>query len=706
MKMSGFVPCPGNVSTSVNKRNSTFCPRLSVALLLRKWNWRTGSAGVSPARRRRSQAGEGEARTVPGNFHALWRRSAAWGLMSAMPLVVLSAPKEPGDLPLDPAPRLAVRQRRQAQAAAAQQAFHEFRFTDRVAESGITFRSQAVEDVGKYNKPIQYDHGTGVAAADVDGDGLPDLYFVSQIGGNELWRNLGNGKFENITASAGVGLSEKICVAAAFADIDNDGDPDLFVTTVRGGNALFENLGGGKFRDISHEAGVDYVGHSSGIVFFDFDNDGLLDLFVCNVGKYTTDRQGAGGYYIGITNGFYGHLYPELSERSILYKNLGGRRFKAMPPETLNHSAWSGEAAFADINDDGFPDLYVLNMQGDDHLYLNEGGKRFVDKTDQYFPKTPWGAMGLKFFDFNNDGLIDLFITDMHSDMTTAQIQVQGGPRPGSEKVKSEKFCKIEWSEAYLQGSSNNIFGNALWKNLGGGKFIEVSDEVGVETWWPWGPSVGDFNGDGFVDIFITAGMGYPFTYAVNNLLLNEAGTRFIDSDCTLGIEPRLAGRTETDYFRLDCGGADKNHSLCQGQNGPVTVVGTVSSRSSVVFDLDNDGDLDIVTNEINDRPQILISDLAQKKKFQFLNIKLVGTKSNRDGLGSIVSLTAGGLRQTQQHDGKSGYLSLSSLPLYFAFPDGAKIDRVQVAWPSGRKQVLEGNISPNSVLTIVEPKD
>ncbi|MCI0540488.1 MAG: CRTAC1 family protein [Verrucomicrobiales bacterium] len=629
-------------------------------------------------------------------------------LMSVLPLGSFAAPNAPStrDAPWDPAPRLAVRQGQQTRSAATQRAFHEFRFTDRVADSRITFRSHAVEDVGKHNKPIQYDHGTGVAAADVDGDGLADLYFVSQAGGNELWRNLGHGKFENITASAGVGLRDKVCVAAAFADIDNDGDPDLFVTTVRGGNVLFENLAGRKFREISHDAGVDYAGHSSGIVFFDFNNDSLLDLFVCNVGKYTTDRPGVGGYYIGITNGFYGHLYPKLSERSILYQNLGGRRFGAMPPETLNTSGWSGEAAFADINGDGFPDLYVLNMQGDDHLYVNEGGQRFVDKTDQYFPKTPWGSMGLKFLDFNNDGLIDLFITDMHSDMTTTQIELQRGPRPGSEKAKSEQFCKFEWSETYLQGSSNNIFGNALWKNLGGGKFIEVSDELGAETWWPWGPSVGDVNADGFVDIFVTAGMGYPFTYAFNNLLLNEQGASFIDSECTIGIEPRLEGRTETDYFLLDCGGADKSHPLCQGQNVRVMVEGTVSSRSSVVVDLDNDGDLDLVTNEINDRPQIFISDLAQKKKIQFLKVKLVGTKSNRDGLGSIVSLTAGGLRQTQQHDAKSGYLSLSSLPLYFALEDGAKIDRVEVAWPSGRKQVLEDKVSSNSLVTIVEPND
>ncbi|PYI80040.1 MAG: hypothetical protein DME26_22415, partial [Verrucomicrobia bacterium] len=226
--------------------------------------------------------------------------------------------------------------------------------------------------------------------ADVDGDGWLDLYFVSQIGGNQLWRNRGNGTFENITAGAGVGLEDRVCVAAAFADIDNDGKPDLFVTTVRMGNVLFKNLGGGRFQDISKEAGLDYVGHSSGIVFFDFDKDGLLDLFVANVGRYTSDGKGRGGFYLGLPDAFSGHLYPERVEQSILYKNMGGGKFKDVSAAmNLQDKSWSGDATFCDLNQDAYPDLYVLNMQGDDHYYENVQGKRFEEKTSAYFPKTP-----------------------------------------------------------------------------------------------------------------------------------------------------------------------------------------------------------------------------------------------------------------------------------------------------------------------------
>ncbi|MEO8426882.1 MAG: CRTAC1 family protein [Verrucomicrobiota bacterium] len=596
------------------------------------------------------------------------------------------------------------RKRQQIAAAQKVQAFHSFQFSDGFVQSNIRFEHRIVDDGGKDYKAVHYDHGNGLAVADIDGDGLPDIYFTTQLGTNQLWRNLGHGKFEDITARAGVALVDQVAVTASFADADNDGDPDLFVTTVRHGNHLFENLGNGRFRDITKEAGLDYSGHSSGAVFFDFDNDGLLDLFLVNVGVYTSDKEGRGGYYIALTDAFYGHLYPDRTEFSILYKNLGGKKFKDVSKElNLRDGSWSGDATFVDLNQDNFPDLYVLNMQGDDHYYENQGGKKFVEKTAAYFPKTPWGAMGIKFFDFNQDGLMDLYVTDMHSDMTKQQTEQAVNFRLDMEKTKSEAFCAVQWTEDYLQGSSNNIFGNAFYQNQGNGKFVEVSDRLGVETYWPWGVSVGDLNADGFEDIFVTAGMGYPFRYAINSVLLNEGGKRFFDSEFLLGVEPRGNRRTEKAWFTLDCDGADKQNPLCAGKSGQGTVAGSLTSRSSVIFDLDNDGDLDIVTNDLNDRPQILLSNLTEKNQIHFLKINLVGTSSNRDGLGATVKVRLSGKVLTQYHDGKSGYLSQSSLPLYFGLGDATKVDAIEVLWPSGRKQTLVKELPINGVLRITE---
>ena len=620
------------------------------------------------------------------------------------------APLLGADQASDPAATLrSLESRRKLQIAEARkfQAFYGFRFTDRVVESNIRFEHHIVDDAGVTYKAAHYDHGNGLAVADVDGDGLLDIYFTTQLGTNQLWRNLGQGKFEDITSKAGVGLPDQIAVTASFADIDNDGDPDLFVTTVRHGNHLFENLGDGRFRDIAKEAGLNYSGHSSGAVFFDFDNDGLLDLFLANVGVYTTEERGRGGFYVAFTNAFYGHLFPERTEYSILYKNLGGKKFKDVSKEmNLREGSWSGDATFVDFNQDNFPDLYVVNMQGDNHCYENQHGKGFVDKTAAYFPKTPWGAMCAQFFDFNQDGLLDLFVTDMHSDMTQGQTMEALGFRLEMEKTKSEKFCAIQWTEEYLQGSSNNIFGNAFYQNLGGGKFKEVSEPLGVETYWPWGASVGDLNADGYEDIFVTAGMGYPFRYGINSVLLNEDGKRFFDGEFLLGVEPRKDRRTQKFWFTLDCDGADKQHPECAGQTGKVTLMGALSSRSSAIFDLDNDGDLDIVTNELNDRPQILISDLAERKPIHFLKVKLIGTKSNRDGLGATVKVRAGDRVLTQYFNGKSGYLSQSSLPLYFGLGDITTVDTVEVQWPSGKKQALVKELPINRLLRITESRE
>src|SRR5579859_3727970 len=201
---------------------------------------------------------------------------------------------------------LAARKKAQLETVGRFKVFHDFQFTDSVKESGITFIQHSVADTRIDMKPSQYDHGNGVAVADVDGDGLYDIYFVNEVGGNELWKNLGGGKFKNITQEAGVGLPGRISISAAFGDIDNDGSQDLFVTTVRGGNALFKNDGHGHFKDISKEAGLNLSAHSSGAFFFDYDNDGLPDLLVCNVGKYTSDEKGPDGEYRALDRAFSG----------------------------------------------------------------------------------------------------------------------------------------------------------------------------------------------------------------------------------------------------------------------------------------------------------------------------------------------------------------------------------------------------------------
>jgi enediyne biosynthesis protein E4 len=609
---------------------------------------------------------------------------------SALPQVRFPDP----DLGIDTLP---ARARAQEQTASQFKVFHQFHFTDRVKESGITFVERAVDDAGIDYKPVHYDHGTGLAVADVDNDGLYDIYFVNQVGGDELWKNLGGGKFQNITQEAGVAVPGRISVTASFADIDNDGNQDLFVTTVLGGNVLFHNDGHDHFRDISKEAGLDLVSHSSGAVFFDYNNDGLLDLLVCKVGKYTSEQKGAQGQYVGLPDAFEGHLHPERFEYPVLYQNLGHNRFKDVTEQVgLHPSGWCGDASFADLNGTGFPGLFILNMQGHDHYFENAGGKKFIDKTDQYFLKTPWGAMGIKFFDFDNDGRMDLLVTDMHSDMSEIVT-------PDREKLKATML----WPDSFLQARhSDYIWGNAFYHNLGNGKFEEISDRIGVENFWPWGVSVGDINADGWDDIFISSGMSFPFRYGINSMLLNNRGDKFLDSEFLLGIEPRKD--IYTPWFDIDCsqkGLSDLNQGVCAGKSGKITVLSPRSSRSSAMFDLDNDGDLDIVTNEFNSAPQVLVSDLADQKKIHWLKIVLVGTRSNRNGLGATVRVHAANQTYTKYSDGKSGYLSQSVLPLYFGLGDATKIDRVEVDWPSGGKQVLTKGLQENSTLRIVEAK-
>ncbi|MEO8083354.1 MAG: CRTAC1 family protein [Ardenticatenales bacterium] len=585
----------------------------------------------------------------------------------------------------------------------------DFQFTNHLADTGITFVSHETDDSAKTYKPVHYDHGTALAVADVDGDGLTDLYFVRQVGPNELWRNVGGGKFVDFTAEAGVAVPDKIGSSAAFADIDNDGDPDLYTTSIRGGNVLFENDGKGHFTDVTAASGLAYTGHSGSPLFFDYDRDGRLDLLLCNIGVFTTDTlrtsavnppgetlaAGELQFYDGFEDAFGGHLKPERTERSLLFHNEGGMTFADTTDATgLVDDGWTGDATVLDGNEDGWPDVYVLNMQGNDGYWQNDGGKRFTNERESVFPKTPWGSMGVKSFDVDNDGHQDLYVTDMHSDMSAVAD-------PLAEKRKSAMM----WPDDYTATDGTSIWGNAFYHNLGGGKFEEVSDAIGAETFWPWGLSVGDLNADGFDDAFVAGGMGYPFRYGVNSLLINDGGKKLLDSEFILGIEPRINDEFAGPQFVLDCSGADKDHSDCVGREGKILVWGALSSRSSAIFDVDGDGDLDIVVSEINSPPLVLESDLAQvRPTTTHLNVRLKGTRSNRDGFGSKVTVVVGDRRIVQVYDGNTGYLSHGLLPMYFGLDGAAAADSVEVLWPSGETQTVAGPLEAGSTVAVEEP--
>ena len=604
-------------------------------------------------------------------------------------------------------PWLQVRQEAQLNTAAQISARHDFSFQDRQRESGIRFVHQIVDDAGRYYKGVHYDHGNGLSIADVDGDQLPDVYFTSQLGQNQLYRNLGDGQFKDITESAGVGVGDRICVAATFADIDNDGDADLYVTSVRKGNLLFQNDGHGNFTDITQEAGVGGQGHPSAAMFFDYDRDGLLDLFVSQVGRYTTDEVGAGGYYVGLADAFSGHLKPDRAEVSRLYRNLDGTRFEDTTESTgLVDSGWTGDVGVIDANRDGWPDLYLLNMQGNDEYYENQNGKSFVRKSRELFPKTPFGAMGISVGDFDNDLDLDIFVTDMHSDMSKDIMPDYRSEISMSTFFEEEKLkMLVQLPESMLQTNGASLFGNAYFRNDGVDQFAEVSDQIGAENYWPWGLSKGDLNADGFDDVFITSSMNYPFRYAINSLLLNEAGQKFVDVEFILGVEPRRKNFTAQPWIIVDCETETdpKLTKICQGQSGTVNIWGALGSRASVIFDIDNDGDLDILTSEFNDVPMVLVSDLAEKADIHFLKIALQGSTSNRQGLGAEVTVHTSNKSYLKVNDGMLGYLSHGMPHLYFGLAEENTVERIEIRWPSGGVQVMAGPIAANQLIQIVE---
>ena len=516
-------------------------------------------------------------------------------------------------------------------------------FVDVTEEAGIHFKHNSGATDHKH---IIETMGSGVVFFDYDTDGDVDLYFVQsgnvpqenqQTLANALYRNEGDGRFTDVTDISGIG-DTAYGMAATAADIDNDGDADLYVANF-GQDKLYRNNGDGTFTDITETAGIDNTLWGIAAVYLDFDVDGDLDIFVVNYLFYEMSMPVS--TYKGIVG--YGHPRSYEGTPDVLYRNDGDGTFTniAEIAGVTNPVEGRGMAAVAwDYDKDGFPDIYVTNDTNRNFLYHNNGDGTFTDESvfigvgydDRGIAE---GSMGVDCADYDGDGWLDLIVAN-------------------SEKA-------------------------TLYKNEEGLFFADATADSGLEQ--PTLPFVGfsplflDYNNDGHLDIFCAN--GHPQD-VVEILMDHET----------------YAQRDQ--MFHNNGDGTYSDISETAGAYFAETLVG----RAAATADYDNDGDPDIVIMNSNQHAVLLRNDGGNRKNW--LGIKLIGTRSNRDGIGAKVTLTTEDTTQIREVKSGSSYASGSDTRLLFGLGENQRVKKVSIVWQSGTLQELE-DISTNQMLTIVE---
>ena len=555
-------------------------------------------------------------------------------------------------------------------------------------ETGVHFSNDLIlsDELTVLDFEYMY-NGAGVAVTDFDLDGFQDIYFTANMSSNKLYRNLGNWEFEDATIASNTG-TDNWSNGVAIVDINQDGYPDIYVS--RGGprgstseetaNLLFINNGGKgqglTFTESASEWNLNDNAYSIQAAFFDFDLDGDLDMYLLNNALVDFNRNTARP------------LEKTGKARSMdkLFRNNGNHSFTDVSEEAniLIEGFGLGVQIF-DFNEDGWPDIYVSNdFLTPDILYINQKNGTFQNEIDRYFEHLTFNGMGNDIADINNDGLMDVVVLDMLPE-NNKRLKLN---------MMGNKYDEFQMGISY--GYEPQYIRNTLQLNNGNGTFSEIGQMLGISaTEWSWSPLIADFDQDGFKDLYITNG----YRQDVTNLDFMDYGSTII----TMGTEEanrkarieelnKLPEIKIPNYFYRNTGELGfENITEKAGFKKPTY------SNGSAYADFDNDGDLDLVINNIDDPAGLYENRSDQNPLRNYIQFKFIGTSKNRDGLGSQVEIRYAQKKQIGYNTPYRGYLSSVESGIHFGVGDVKKIDSVIVTWPDGKMEILK-NVAAGQV--------
>lgn len=555
-------------------------------------------------------------------------------------------------------------------------------------ETGITFQNTVVDGPdASILDYLNFYNGGGISVGDINNDSLPDLFFVANQQKNALFLNRGGMRFEDVTEKAGVAGKSDWNTGTVMADVNNDGLLDIYVLAVvgingfDGYNELFINQGDGTFKEEAARYGLNFDSYSSSAAFFDFDKDGDLDLYLLNQAVHTPESYGptelrhqrtyeSGDKLLLNENG----LFTDISEQAGIY---GG---------SIGYGLGLG---VADFNNDGWADIYVGNdFHEDDYFYLNNGDGTFTETMKSRFSMVSRFSMGNDLGDINNDGFYDIISLDMLPEDETVLKASSGDDNVDIQKRRS----KLGYHPQYSR--------NMLHINEGGELFRETALFSGVAaTDWSWAPLFADYDQDGINDLFVSTGIERrPNDMDYIQFISNQQIQKMLNKTNLVDLKVLQAMPSGASHNYIYKGDGKK----FSNQSGSWIPMDTLKSNSAIYCDLDNDGDLDLVTNNFNNFPSVYENKNPDKN--HFLKIYFDFSSVNRFATGVKVFLYNKGEKQYRQLYPTHGFQSSVEPMIHFGLGKAESIDSLIVIWPDNTFQKLE-NVSVNQSLQI-SPKN